>query len=142
MNKALLFGNVGQSPEIRHTASGVCVANFSLATNFLKKDGEKETTWHRMVAFGKTAELISNYVTKGSKILVEGRIQTRNYEAKDGSGKRYITEIVVQQLEFGDHGANKSQQPGSTALKQADDKGGIPSQPDPKDDVYLDDVPF
>ncbi|MFC1778531.1 single-stranded DNA-binding protein [Pseudomonadota bacterium] len=73
------------------------VTTFSLATNYLRKDGEKETTWHRLFVFGKTAKLKSNHVTKGTKILVEGRIQTLTYEAKDGTGKRYITEIVVQQ---------------------------------------------
>jgi len=142
MNKALLFGNVGQSPEIRHTANGNSVATFSLATNYLRKDGEKETTWHRLVAFGKTAELISNHVTKGTKILVEGRIQTRTYEAKDGSGKRYITEIVVQQMEFGDHGTRRDNQPGPAVSTRPSDSQSPPPQVDTADDDYFGDVPF
>ncbi len=142
MNKALLFGNVGQAPETRHTASGNCVATFSLATNYLRKDGEKETTWHRLVAFGKTAELVSSYITKGSKILVEGRIQTRNYEAKDGSGKRYITEIVVQQLEFGDQGARRDHQADSPVRPTTSHEGPLASKPETTDDDYFGDVPF
>jgi single-strand DNA-binding protein len=108
VNKVILIGNFGQDPEARQTNGGQDVANFTLATNrkFKKKDGEQvdETEWHRLVAWGKQAEIICKYCTKGSKIYVEGRLQTRSYDDKDGV-KKYTTEIVVENFTFlGDKG--------------------------------------
>ena len=89
MNKAILIGNVGKEPEIRKTQSGISVANFSLATS-KKIKGEDKTEWHRIVAWDKLAEIIENYVHKGDKLMIEGEIETRDYE-KDGQ-KVYTTE--------------------------------------------------
>jgi single-strand DNA-binding protein len=138
VNKVYLFGNIGNAPEIRYSPNGTCVANFSLATNYQRKDGEKETTWHKIVAFGKTAELVSTYLDKGSKVLVEGRIQTRSYEAKDGTGTRYITEIVTQQLEFGDQNTGQQRPANGTASERTNN-----SQPQSQETDWADeDYPF
>jgi single-strand DNA-binding protein len=100
VNKVILIGSVGRDPEIKATSSGSVVANFSLATNhrFKGSDGQwqEQTDWHNIVAFSRTAEIIRDYVKKGSKLYVEGRIQTRSWE-KDGQ-KQYRTEVIVNEL--------------------------------------------
>ena len=100
-NKATLLGNVGRDPEIKVTGSGTSVANFSIATSDRYKDKSGEwqdrTEWHNVVAYGRSADIIRDYVRKGSKLYVEGRIQTRSWDGKDGS-KQYRTEIVVDQV--------------------------------------------
>jgi single-strand DNA-binding protein len=103
VNKVFLLGNVGRDPEIRTTSGGTAVANFSLATSFSQKNPQgnwqDRTEWHNIVAFGRTAEIVRDYVKKGSKLYVEGRIQTRNWEDKERAGvKHYITEIIVNEL--------------------------------------------
>ena len=102
VNKAIIIGNLGKDPEVRQTGNGNAVANFSIATSekFTDKGGQKQerTEWHRIVTFGKTAELCGKYLGKGSSVFVEGRIQTREYE-KDGV-KRYSTEIVADNVRF------------------------------------------
>jgi len=104
VNKAILVGNLGRDPEVRSTPSGQSVCNFSLATTEKYTDrggGQREQTeWHNIVAWGKTAELCGQYLKKGRQVYVEGRISTRQYEAKDGSGKRYRTEVVAQRVQF------------------------------------------
>lgn len=97
MNKAILIGNVGKQPEIRKTQSGISVANFSLATS-KKVKGEDKTEWHRVVAWDKLAEIIEKYVNKGDKIMIEGEIETREYE-KEGR-KVYTTEIRAWNMEM------------------------------------------
>lgn len=97
MNKVILCGRLGQDPEIKETASGKKLANFSLATNRWQKDAPPD--WHRCVAFDKTASIIGDYVKKGSMLLVEGQIQYRSWEDQDGT-KRYATEIVVNSVEL------------------------------------------
>jgi single-strand DNA-binding protein len=100
-NKVQLIGNLGNDPEIIALESGRKLAKFSLATNESYKDvnGEKQTKtdWHNIVAWGKTAEIIEKYVTKGKEVAVEGKLTTRNYETKEGE-KRYITEVVCNEL--------------------------------------------
>lgn len=97
MNKAILIGNVGKQPEIRKTQSGISVANFSLATS-KKVKGEDKTEWHRVVAWDKLAEIIEKYVNKGDKLMIEGEIETREYE-KEGR-KVYTTEIRAWNMEM------------------------------------------
>ena len=103
MNKVLLTGNLARDPEVRYTQSGKAVASFSLAVNrrFGKaNDGQQPSAdFISIVAWEKLAEFCGNYLTKGSRILVEGRLQARSYDAQDGS-KRYVTEVVVQSMEF------------------------------------------
>ena len=97
-NKAIIVGNITQDPEKKVTDNGTTITNFSVATN-RKYKGEKQTEYHNVVSFGNTAEAIAQYMSKGSQILVEGRLQTRSWE-KDGQ-KHYRTEIVANRVEFG-----------------------------------------
>ena len=102
VNKAILLGNLGKDPEVRYTQSGSAVANFSLATTRAYKQGEEwkeETEWHNIVVFGRTAERCSEYLQKGSQVYLEGRIQTRKWEDRDGN-TRYTTEIVASDVQF------------------------------------------
>ena len=102
VNKVILLGNVGKDPEIRTTPSGTMVANFSLATSDRFQDAQgnwqDRTEWHNLVAFKRTAEIVRDYVKKGSKLYIEGKIQTRSWEDKDTKAKRYRTEIIVNDL--------------------------------------------
>jgi single-strand DNA-binding protein len=104
VNKVILVGNLGREPELRATQSGQSVCNFSLATTerFTSRDGQarEQTEWHNIVVWGKPAEACGRYLKKGSQAFVEGRITNREYEARDGSGKRYRTEIVAQRVQF------------------------------------------
>ena len=104
VNKVILVGNLGRDPEVRATPSGQSVCNFSLATTerYQGRDGHnhEQTEWHNIVAWGKQAELCGQYLKKGRQVYVEGRIASREYEARDGSGKRQRTEIVAQRVQF------------------------------------------
>jgi single-strand DNA-binding protein len=102
VNKVILLGNVGKDPEIRSTPGGAIVANFSLATSDRFQDAQgnwqDRTEWHNLVAFKRTAEIIRDYVKKGAKLYVEGRIQTRSWDDKESGAKKYKTEIIVFDL--------------------------------------------
>ncbi|MFQ5498494.1 MAG: single-stranded DNA-binding protein [Candidatus Zixiibacteriota bacterium] len=103
VNKAILIGRLGKDPELKYTPSGRPVANFSLATNrsWSGQDGQKQesTTWHNIVAWGKQAEVIKEYLSKGREVYIEGRIDNRSYEDKEGN-KKYISEVVVENFRF------------------------------------------
>jgi single-strand DNA-binding protein len=101
MNKTLLIGRLTRDPELKYTANNIPVATFTLAVNrpFSKQGGERKTDFINIVVWRKQAENVKNYITQGSLVAVEGRIQTRNYEAKDGT-KRYVTEIVADNVQF------------------------------------------
>ena len=103
VNKVILIGRLGRDPELRYTQGGQAVANFTLATNerFANKSGEQQerTEWHRIVAWGKTGELCAQYLSKGRSVYIEGRLQTRDWEDKEGQ-KRSTTEIVAQNVTF------------------------------------------
>lgn len=104
VNKAILIGHLGKDPEIRYTQSGSAVANVSMATTEQWKDrqtGEQQerTEWHRLVFFGRQAEIVGEYLKKGSQIYVEGRIQTRKWQGQDGQD-RYSTEVVVNDMQM------------------------------------------
>ena len=102
VNKVFLLGNVGKDPEIRSTAGGMTIASFTLATADRAKDAQgnwaDKTEWHNLVAFQRTAEIVRDYVKKGSKLFVEGKIQTRSWDDKETGAKRYRTEIIVNDL--------------------------------------------
>ncbi len=102
VNKVTLLGNVGKDPEIRSTAGGTMVANFTIATSDRQKDAQgnwqERTEWHNMVAFTRLAEIVRDYVKKGSKLYIEGKIQTRSWDDKETGAKRYRTEIIVNDL--------------------------------------------
>jgi single-strand DNA-binding protein len=101
VNKVILVGNVGKDPEVKLLASGMSVANFTLATNerFKDKSGEfqERTEWHNLVAYQRLAEIVRDYTKKGSKLYIEGRIQTRSWDDKENQ-KHYKTEIIVNDL--------------------------------------------
>ena len=103
VNKAILIGNLGSDPEVKYTPSGVPVANVSLATNesWTDRNGERQerTEWHRLVFWRKLAEIVGQYLRKGSKVYVEGRIETRSWDDQSGQ-KRYTTEIVVNDMQM------------------------------------------
>lgn len=135
VNKAILVGNLGADPEMRYTAGGTAVANFRLATSETRtnKDGQKETRteWHRIVTFGKLAEICGEYLSKGKQVYIEGRIQTRAWEDRDGN-KKYTTEIVANTMQMLGSARDAAQAPGSP--------GGEPSFDEPPADI--EDVPF
>ncbi|WP_130734735.1 single-stranded DNA-binding protein [Flavobacterium sp. J27] len=100
-NRVQLIGHVGQEPEIKNLEAGKKVASLSIATNeiYYKENGDKveKTEWHRVTAWGKTAEIIEKFVTKGKEIGIEGKLTNRSYDDKDGV-KRYVTEIVANEI--------------------------------------------
>ena len=113
LNKAMLIGNLGKDPEVRHTASGQAVASFSLATSEKFKKGddwEERTEWHNVTLWGKLAEIAGEYLSKGKTVYIEGRIQTRKWQDKDGND-RYTTEIVGERMQMlsakGEHNTPK-----------------------------------
>lgn len=103
INKVMLIGRLGQDPELKYTPSGAAVCNFSLATteSWADKSGQKQerTEWHRVVVWGKLAELCNQYLAKGRQAFVEGSLQTRSWDGKDGT-KRYTTEINAKSVQF------------------------------------------
>ena len=102
VNKVFLLGNVGKDPEIRSSASGMAIASFTLATADRQKDAQgnwtDKTEWHNLVAFQRTAEIVRDYVKKGTQVFVEGKIQSRSWDDKESGQKRYKTEILVNEL--------------------------------------------
>jgi len=100
-NKVQLIGNLGNDPEIITLESGQKLAKFSLATNesYKDSDGQKQTKtdWHNLIAWGKTADIVEKYITKGKEIVIEGKLTNRSYETKEGE-KRYVTEVVVNEI--------------------------------------------
>ena len=136
VNKVLLIGRLGKDPEVRYTPDGMMVTNFSLATDEYRKDknGERvqRTEWHRIVTFGKLADICGNYLSKGKLIFVEGRIQTQSWEDKEGN-KRYTTEIIASDMRMLDSkGQGKSQDMGSESMSSYQGSEALPE----------DDVPF
>ena len=132
INKVIIIGNLGQDPETRHTAGGSAVTNLSVATSETWKDkqtGEKkeQTEWHRVVMFARLAEIAGEYLRKGSKVYIEGRLQTRKWQDRDGQD-RYTTEIVANDLQMLDT-------KGEHSIRRA--------EPPPRDDASIeDDIPF
>ena len=102
VNKVFLLGNVGKDPEIRTTTNGMTIASFTLATADRAKDATgawtDKTEWHNLVAFQRTAEIVRDYVKKGTQVFVEGKIQTRSWDDKESGQKKYRTEILVNDL--------------------------------------------
>ena len=154
VNKVFLLGNVGKDPEIRTTAGGMTVASFSLATADRAKDQQgnwaDKTEWHNLVCFQRTAEIVRDYVKKGSQIFVEGKIQTRSWDDKTSGEKKYKTEILVNELSLlggkggGSEGGDRSSG-GYSKSNTAAYSGGASaaSAPDYADQGITDeDIPF
>jgi single-strand DNA-binding protein len=150
VNKVILIGNLGRDPETRFMPSGDAICNVSIATTDTWKDknGEKQekTEWHRVAFFGKLAEIAGEYLKKGSQVYVEGRLQTRKWQDKDGQDK-YTTEIVANAMQMlgsrqgmgGDRGADAGEGGGS---RQAAAKPAGAAKPGGKFDDFEDDIPF
>ena len=164
LNKAIIYGNLTRDPELRSLPSGIQVASFSLATNRVWKDknGAKQESsdFHNIVVFGRQAETVSQYLKKGSAALVEGRIQTRSWDAQDGQ-KKYRTEIVAERVQFGPRSGSQGASfssgavgasaggdfPSDTATAK---KGGKSGKADageaaieyPEEEINPDDIPF
>jgi len=148
VNKVILVGNLGKDPEVRFAPSGSAMANITVATTESWKDkqtGEKQekTEWHRVVFFNRLAEIVGEYLKKGSQVYIEGRLQTRKWQGQDGQD-RYTTEIVASEMQMlggrpgggGDTAWNAPQQ-AAPAQQQA-----APQASTPPSDDFDDDVPF
>lgn len=161
LNRATLIGNLTREPETRQTPGGQSVCSFSVATNraWTGNDGVKQdaTEFHNIVAWGKLADICGQYLSKGKKVYVEGRLQTRDWEGQDGV-KRYRTEIVAENLIMldnkGGSGAGSSFSPSnsssSAGARQSDGQGFVPPQPKIQDDpsvnadqeIRMEEIPF
>jgi single-strand DNA-binding protein len=127
INKAIIVGNLGQDPELRHTSGGTAVCNFSVATSrkYKAKDEtwKEDTQWHKIIVWGKQGESCAEYLSKGRQVYVEGRIENRSWEDKEGN-KRYTTEIVADNVKFlggKDGGGGKSGGRGEVPPPSEDD---------------------
>ena len=145
INKAIIYGNLTRDPELKSLPSGTVVVNFSVATNRTWKDksGQKQedVEYHNVVAFGRTAETVNQYMKKGSGIYVEGRIQTRSWDAADGA-KKYRTEVVADRVQFG---PRRDSAMSVTANVAKEDKQEVPPVDTidyPEETVNVDDIPF
>lgn len=140
LNKVMLIGNLGKDPELRYTTSGKAVANFSLATSESWKDADgnaqEKTEWHNIVAWQKLAEICGEWLKKGKKVYIEGRIQTRSYDDKNTGQKRYITEIVADNMLMLDGGGGAR-----TASSSEASEAGSVGEPQPPAS-QSDDLPF
>jgi single-strand DNA-binding protein len=124
VNKVILVGNLGKDPEVKYTPSGAAVAKFSIATSYRYKDKneqwQEQTEWHNVVAWARLAEIAGEYLKKGSKVYVEGRLQTRSWDDKNTNQKKYMTEVVVNDLVLlGGRGEGGSQDAGAGRSRAA-----------------------
>ena len=143
MNKVILIGNLGADPEVRYTQSGSAVANFNLATSERWKDKSgnvnESTEWHRIVVWNKLAETVGEYLGKGSKIMVEGKIQTKKWQDQNGND-RYQTDIVASTIEFIE--PKRSSQGDNSGGSRGSGSGGYQEPPYGSHPPIGDDVPF
>lgn len=152
INKVILVGNLGKDPEIRYTGDNVAVCTVSLATSFKYRDRKtqedvEKTDWHRLVFFSRLAEIASEYLSKGSQVYVEGRLQTREWEDQESGAKRYMTEVVVNDMVMlggrGDarpDGGRRSSPPPAEPRGGEGDRSGSGGSGDGGD--FDDDIPF
>ena len=110
INKVILVGRLGADPEVRYTNDGTAVANFNIATSYEPKEGKPKTEWHRIVAFGRLGEVCGEYLSKGKQVYIEGRLQTREWEDRDGNKKR-TTEIVASTMQMLGAASDKQEAP-------------------------------
>ena len=136
VNKAILVGNLGKDPELRYTPSGTAVCTFSLATTdrFKNKQGEQQdrTEWHNIVVWAGLAEICGKYLTKGKQVYIEGRIQNRSYDDRDGN-KRYISEVVANEMQMlsrsGEQGGGSGGGSSYSNDNNNNNSGGRPNSP-------------
>lgn len=145
LNKAMIYGNLTRDPELKSLPSGMEVCNFSLATNrvYNDRDGNRQeaTDYHNIVVFGKQAENCAKYLTKGAGTFVEGRLQTRSWDA-DG-GKQYRTEIIADRVQFGPRSGGAPSGGDAAPAAAAATSEKAPSKPDyPEEEINPEDIPF
>ncbi len=149
VNKVTLIGNLGADPEVRYTANGSAVANIRLATAESwrdKESGEQQerTEWHRVVFFSRLAEIVGEYLKKGSQVYIEGRLQTRKWQDRDGND-RYTTEIVANEMQMlggRSGGGGDNYESGSSQGRQPAAAGASAGSTEPPMDDFDDDIPF
>ena len=151
VNKVFLLGNVGKDPEIRTTPGGMTVASFSLATAERAKDAQgnwaDKTEWHNLVAFQRTAEIVRDYVKKGTQVFVEGKIQTRSWDDKESGQKKYRTEILINELSLLGGGSGRSEGSSSSggyssARSSSSSSPSAPSNDYAEQGITDEDIPF
>lgn len=152
LNKAILIGNLTRDPELRSLPSGVKVCTFGLATNRVWKDKngmrQESVDYHNIVVFGRQAETVSQYMRKGSSMLIEGRMQTRSWDDKNSGEKKYRTEIVADRTQFGPKGGSSNGGAGAVSATSAGGKvpasegGEIDAIEYPEEDINPEDIPF
>jgi single-strand DNA-binding protein len=147
VNKAIIIGTLGRDPEVKYTAGGSAIVNVSVATNETWKDrntgeNQERTEWHRIVIFGKLAEIAAQYLKKGSQVYFEGRIQTRKWQGQDGQD-RYTTEIVANEMQMlGGRGDSAGGSADFGRPQQSAPASSAPSSRQAPPDDGFDDIPF
>jgi single-strand DNA-binding protein len=151
VNKVILIGNVGQDPDIRYTPSGAALAKFSIATNerFKDKSGEWQARvdWHNVVAWQRLAEIVGEYVKKGSKVYIEGKLQTSSWQDRNSSETKYRTEVVARELVLLGNGSGNSGQGDDADSRRNDRRGSNHEENEEPDSQYAsqisdDEIPF
>lgn len=143
VNKVILIGNLGRDPEVRYTPNGLAVANLTIATSEVWKDkqsgeNQERTEWHRVVMYQRLAEIAGEYLRKGSKIFIEGRLQTRKWQDKNTGQDRYTTEIIADSLQMLD-GKGGS---GDSSYEKPSAANAAAPEAAPALDTFDDDIPF
>lgn len=148
LNKAFIIGNLTRDPEIKALPSGMKVCSFSVATNRVWKDQngarQEAADFHNIVVFGRQAENVAQYMKKGSQVMIEGRMQTRSWDAQDGT-KRYRTEVVADRVQFGSRsnsGSSTQNQNTTQNENQNSVDNGLESIEYPEEDISSEDIPF
>ena len=148
VNKVILVGNLGRDPEIKYTASGTAIANITVATSESWNDKQTnervdKTEWHRVVAFQRLAEIMGEYLKKGSQVYIEGKLQTRKWQDQNGQD-RYSTEVVANDMQMlGSRGGETGNRPPQeTGFRSNPPAQKAPAQSSPDNDFADDDIPF
>lgn len=148
VNKVILIGNLGRDPEVRYTPNGLAVANITLATTESWKDkqsgeNQERTEWHRVTMYSRLAEIAGEYLRKGSKVYVEGRLQTRKWQDKTTGQDRYTTEIIADSLQMLDSKGSGQAHSGGDHMAASKASADMPQSAEPMmTDNFEDDIPF
>lgn len=146
LNKIFILGNVARDPESRSTPSGQTVTNFSVATNRLWTDGQgqkqKKAEFHNIVAWGKLGEICAQYLQKGKLVFIEGRVETRSWDAPDGT-KKYKTEVIAETMQMGPRtGSESTARPSNNSSSAGSDNNDDVPIIDSDDEIKMEDIPF
>jgi single-strand DNA-binding protein len=147
VNKVILIGNLGRDPEVRYTPSGLAVANITMATTEMWKDkqsneNQERTEWHRVVFYNRLAEIAGEYLRKGSKIFIEGRLQTRKWQDKNTNQDRYTTEIIADSMQMLDSKGSHASSNHNETPAYVTEKPGADTEQSQAADNFDDDIPF